>query len=122
MTQTGALDLPGDAKTCHTGEITLSLGYRPPYAWNSLLSFLAARAIPGVESVDEDAYRRTVSIRKGATLHCGWISVLNLSEQNALSISMAPTLLPVLSQALAAISHLFDINCSPGKFTRNLRP
>ena len=31
--------------------ITLSLGYRPPYAWDSLISFLAGRAIPGVESV-----------------------------------------------------------------------
>ena len=33
--------------------ITLSLGYRPPYAWDSLISFLAVRAIPGVESVVE---------------------------------------------------------------------
>lgn len=30
--------------------ITLTLGYRPPYAWDELLSFLAERAIPGVTS------------------------------------------------------------------------
>ena len=57
--------------------ITLSLGYRPPYAWDSLISFLAARAIPGVESVAGDTYRRTVAIKKGETIHYGWISVAN---------------------------------------------
>ena len=45
--------------------ITLSLAYRPPYAWDRLLSFLAARAIPGVEWVGQGAYRRTVAISKG---------------------------------------------------------
>ncbi|HXV00448.1 MAG TPA: Ada metal-binding domain-containing protein, partial [Caulobacteraceae bacterium] len=39
--------------------ITLSLGYRPPYDWDALLGFLAARAIPGVEKVADGVYRRT---------------------------------------------------------------
>jgi len=33
-----------------TGEVTLRLAYHPPYAWDEMLSFLATRAIPGVES------------------------------------------------------------------------
>ena len=36
--------------------ITLTLGYRPPYGWKQLLSFLALRTIPGVEVVKNDAY------------------------------------------------------------------
>jgi AraC family transcriptional regulator of adaptative response / DNA-3-methyladenine glycosylase II len=96
-------------------QITLSLGYRTPYAWENLLAFLAARAIPGVESVDEDAYRRTVAIKKDATVHYGWFSVANQSKQNVLSVTLAPTLFPVLSQVLARIRHLFDLNCSPEK-------
>jgi AraC family transcriptional regulator of adaptative response / DNA-3-methyladenine glycosylase II len=103
-----------------TDEITVSLGYRPPYAWNNLLSFLAARAVPGVESVDGDAYHRTVSIKKGATLHCGWIRVANQSKKNALSVTLAPTLLPVLSRVLAGVGHLFDVNCSPEKVYKKL--
>ncbi|MGO9022113.1 MAG: AlkA N-terminal domain-containing protein [Syntrophobacteraceae bacterium] len=110
----------GQSLAENNDEITLSLGYRPPYAWNNLLSFLAARAIPGVESVDDDAYRRTVSIKKGATVHYGWISVANKPKQNALSVTLAPTLFPVLSQVLARIRHLFDINCSPEKVYEKL--
>ena len=38
----------------------LSLTYEPPFAWDELLRFLRDRAIPGVESVEGDVYRRTV--------------------------------------------------------------
>lgn len=42
--------------------VTLRLGYRPPYDWDSILSFFAARAIPGVERVEAGRYRRTISL------------------------------------------------------------
>ena len=38
------------------------LPYHPPFAWDALLRFLRGRAIPGVELVDGDGYRRTVRI------------------------------------------------------------
>ena len=38
------------------------LAYRPPYDWDAMLAFLAARAIPGVEVVAGDSYRRTIAI------------------------------------------------------------
>ena len=42
------------------GAITVSLGYRPPYLWDEILRFFAARAIPGVETVRGGAYMRAV--------------------------------------------------------------
>jgi AraC family transcriptional regulator, regulatory protein of adaptative response / DNA-3-methyladenine glycosylase II len=42
--------------------LTLSLSYRAPYDLEGVMSFLSARAIPGVESVDDGCYRRTVLI------------------------------------------------------------
>jgi AraC family transcriptional regulator, regulatory protein of adaptative response / DNA-3-methyladenine glycosylase II len=96
-----------------TDEVTLSLGYRPPYAWDRLISFLALRAVPGVESVTPDAYRRTVAIRKGETVHYGWVSVSDRPKRNALSVTLAAALLPVLPQVLSRIRHLFDVSCSP---------
>ena len=101
-------------------EITITLGYRPPYAWSSLLSFLAARAIQGVEHVAGDAYRRTAAIKKGDTTYYGWISVENRPRENALAVTLATTLLPVLSQVLAKIRFLFDVNCSPDKVGEKL--
>ncbi|HBG07818.1 MAG: adenosine deaminase [Geobacteraceae bacterium GWC2_58_44] len=93
--------------------ITLFLAYRPPYAWEELLSFVADRAIPGVEWVTQDAYRRTVAIKKGETVHSGWISVAQVARRNALSATVASTLLPVLPRVLAGVRHLFDLNCDP---------
>lgn len=42
------------------GGVTLRLRYRPPLAWKPLLAFLGAHAVPGVEEVSGDRYRRVV--------------------------------------------------------------
>src|ERR1700704_568070 len=41
------------------------LHFRPPYHWQGMLDFLAARATPGVEVVEAGSYRRTISLRGG---------------------------------------------------------
>ncbi len=46
------------------GAITIALAHTAPYDWDSLLAFLAARAIPGVEQVVDGAYRRTVALAR----------------------------------------------------------
>jgi AraC family transcriptional regulator of adaptative response / DNA-3-methyladenine glycosylase II len=101
--------------------ITLSLGYRPPYAWDELVSFLGARAIPGVESVKDGAYRRTVAIQKGEATHRGWISITNVPNKSSLSVTLALALLPVLPRVLARIRCLFDTDCSPSEIHEKLR-
>jgi AraC family transcriptional regulator of adaptative response / DNA-3-methyladenine glycosylase II len=95
------------------GAITLLLAYRPPYAWDRLLSFLADRAVPGVEWAGEEVYRRTAAIGRGGTIHRGWLSVANRPARNALAVTVAGTLLPVLPQVLARVRHLFDLDCEP---------
>lgn len=42
--------------------VTLKLGYRAPYDWDAISAFLAARAIAGVELVDDGRYARTIEI------------------------------------------------------------
>ena len=46
-----------------SGAIELRLPYREPFDGDSLVAFLAARAIPGVEEVDGSTYRRTLVAR-----------------------------------------------------------
>ncbi len=46
--------------------IALRLTYRPPYAWSSLLAFLGARAIPGVERVVSGEYARAAPSPSGS--------------------------------------------------------
>src|SRR3954447_129210 len=44
------------------GTLVLRLPYRPPLDAEGLLAFFAARAVPGVESVLDGAYRRTLRL------------------------------------------------------------
>jgi AraC family transcriptional regulator, regulatory protein of adaptative response / DNA-3-methyladenine glycosylase II len=44
------------------GGLTLRLPVSPGYDWNAVRAFLAARLIPGVEQVDGDTYRRTITV------------------------------------------------------------
>lgn len=51
--------------------VTLTLAYEPPYDWSGLLRFFAARAIPGVDQVEGDTYRRTFLLSRNQ----GWLSI-----------------------------------------------
>lgn len=46
--------------TLPENEYVFKLHFRPPYQWNSMLDFLAVRAIPGVEAVEQSTYRRSI--------------------------------------------------------------
>lgn len=105
----------------HTGQIAVGLGYRPPYCWEEILRFLRARAIPGVEVVEDDAYLRTVQLAdKRATPHSGWIRVTHRPQKNRLDVTLSDTLIPVLSQVLARVRRLFDLYCDPDVIDQTL--
>ncbi|MFF0340068.1 AlkA N-terminal domain-containing protein [Kribbella sp. NPDC004875] len=44
------------------GGLVLRLPFTPPYDWEAMCAYLGARAIPGVESVADGVYRRTISL------------------------------------------------------------
>src|SRR5579862_5751290 len=44
------------------GGLTLRLPVVPGYDWDAMRTFLAARLVPGVEAVDGDTYRRTITM------------------------------------------------------------
>ena len=96
-------------KTSADDCVRLTVAYRPPLAWREMLRFLADRAIPGVESVEEEAYLRTVGVGR----HRGWIKVEPLRGKNALSVELATSLLPVLPTVLARVKNLFDLSARP---------
>lgn len=98
----------------HSGEITVGLGYRPPYRWEEMLDFLAARAIPGIERIKNDAYMRTVHLTdKLGKPHDGWIKITHRKQKNRLDVTLSDTLIPVLSQVLSRVRRLFDLYCDP---------
>ncbi|TCC58862.1 DNA-3-methyladenine glycosylase 2 family protein [Kribbella pittospori] len=44
------------------GGLVLRLPFTTPYDWDAVSAFLAEHAIPGVESVEDGVYRRTISL------------------------------------------------------------
>jgi len=50
------------------GGLTMRLPFRAPFDWEGIVAFLAERAVPGVESVVDRVYRRTISVDGGPGL------------------------------------------------------
>jgi AraC family transcriptional regulator, regulatory protein of adaptative response / DNA-3-methyladenine glycosylase II len=96
---------------------TLQLAYRPPYDWNGILAFLAARALAGVEHVTDSSYARTVQIGKAK----GWIRVTRSPKHHALVIEFTHSLTPVLPALLGRTRALFDLDARPDVIARRLR-
>jgi AraC family transcriptional regulator of adaptative response / DNA-3-methyladenine glycosylase II len=92
------------------------LEFRPPLAWDSLLSYLRLRAIPGVEYVDATHYRRTVAI---GDKH-GWIAVTRAKSGVALEVEMSQSLAPVIGAVIVRVKHLFDLGAAPDSVTELL--
>ncbi|WP_158943033.1 AlkA N-terminal domain-containing protein [Granulicella sp. S190] len=85
--------------------ITLRLRYKPPYDWQSMLSFLEARAIPGVEVVEKNCYRRTIEI--GASM--GHITVAHLPQRQSLSVTIQFPTVQSLPAIVTRVRRLFDL-------------
>jgi AraC family transcriptional regulator of adaptative response / DNA-3-methyladenine glycosylase II len=93
-------------------DIVLALNYRPPYDWRAMITYLAARATPGVEAVTLDqggTYRRTIQLRG----HTGSIAVQHVEARHSLRIVVTPSLSRVLAPLLARVRRVFDLDAEP---------
>jgi AraC family transcriptional regulator of adaptative response / DNA-3-methyladenine glycosylase II len=105
------------------GAVTLRLSYRPPIAWRELLAFLRMRAIPGVEEVEDDVYRRSFVLdaddAKGA---CEGILEARLSESNGtITLTLPATGPRAIGEAAMRARRLFDLGAEPTSIERDLR-
>jgi AraC family transcriptional regulator of adaptative response / DNA-3-methyladenine glycosylase II len=94
----------------------LKLAYRPPLAWDHLLGFLGARAIPGVEKVEGGSYYRALRIRQ----FTGTVRVGLSAREGYLEVAVSPTLMPVLAAVLEKVRRLFDLGADPAAIAGGL--
>jgi len=97
--------------------LRFELAFRPPLAWRPLLSFLATRAIPGVERVVEGRYLRSC----GNAEHPGWVEVAALRERPALAVRVAPELSRSAFDILQRVKRVFDLFADPSAIDAHLR-
>lgn len=101
----------------HAGAgVTLRLRYRPPYDWESMLAFLRARAIPGVELIEGNTYWRTVEIH-GKT---GSIEVAHLPERQSLRVTIRFPETKALPAIVSRVRRFFDLGADIGTIGEHL--
>ena len=99
----------GSMIAASSDSFTLQLTYRPPFDWSGMMRFLSARAMKGVESVQDDAYLRTVRLGN----HTGWVHVRHVPKKRVLLVELTHSLTPVLPTLLGRLRHLFDLTARP---------
>ncbi|MGA3093320.1 MAG: AlkA N-terminal domain-containing protein [Terriglobales bacterium] len=96
--------------------VTLRLRYRPPYDWDSMLAYLAQRAIPGIEIVEHDSYQRTVEF-DGCV---GFVRVVHLAQQQSLGVAIRFPSVRCLPAIVTRVRRLFDTGADIGTIDEHL--
>jgi AraC family transcriptional regulator, regulatory protein of adaptative response / DNA-3-methyladenine glycosylase II len=95
------------APSAGAGTISLRLAYRAPLHIPSLLGFLAKRALPGVEEVDDHTYRRGLRLPHGS-------ATIELTPADRwVAATLRLTDVRDLAPAVARCRRLFDLDADP---------
>jgi AraC family transcriptional regulator, regulatory protein of adaptative response / DNA-3-methyladenine glycosylase II len=89
--------------------LTLRVPFSPPYDFGQVLSFLRARAIPGVEVVDASSYKRTFVTPAGA----GLLLVKSGRAEQGLDLSLWGAESRELFAVTERARRLFDVAVDP---------
>lgn len=136
-----------DAERAAADDLVLALDYRPPLHWDSLVAFLAARATPGAECVEQGRYAATVrlhavlpsaesapAMRERLREIVGHVVVEmradegrrprgatpNTAGRGTIVARISPSLVPVLMPLLARLRDLLDLDANPDVIARHL--
>ncbi|GGA88266.1 3-methyladenine DNA glycosylase [Neiella marina] len=97
--------------------LRLIQSYRPPFDWSRMLDFYRARAIGGLEWVDDQRYRRAFTIDDQS----GWFEVRHHDNQNALELTIELTKLSQLPALIQHVRRLFDLDADSFEIDRHLQ-
>lgn len=105
---------PAAAAVAPPDPAVFALGYREPFDWDGLLAFIGARAIPRVESIAGERYRRSLRIDlPDGRPAIGALDVTRDAAHARLVVSLDAGLAPVAPRVLARLARLFDVDCDP---------
>jgi len=88
--------------------VVVRLPYRPPYDWDGVIGFLAARAVTGVEAVTPERYARTLAVDGARGL-----VVVRPGAGDWLEAEIRFPHLQALPAVIARIRRVFDLAADP---------
>lgn len=94
------------SKKIQSNAILLTLYYRPPYDWDSMQAFLAARFIPGLEWIDSQSYGRTFEWAGGV----GYFTARHIEGKNRFDVSINVDKLSALKPVVSNIRRILDLD------------
>lgn len=99
------------------------LSYRSPYRFPELLAFFRDRVLAHAELVDDTSYTRTVRLEdRDGNIACGWVRVEDDPANNQLVVTMPDELAPVVSEVIARVRRMFDVDSDPVTISQALSP
>jgi AraC family transcriptional regulator of adaptative response / DNA-3-methyladenine glycosylase II len=100
----------------HMSPTVLELSYTPPYDWRSMLDFLAARAVAGVEQVWDAGYARTFVLQgaQGAF-------ALEPAAGHRVRLTVQVPDAGALPQVVYRVRRMFDLDTDPRPIAAHLR-
>jgi AraC family transcriptional regulator of adaptative response / DNA-3-methyladenine glycosylase II len=104
----------GGSRRPVSGAIQLRLPFREPFDGDSLIAFLAERAVPGVEEVEGSTYRRSFSLEHGA----GIVSLTPAARFVRCELRLED--LRDLTAAVARSRRLLDLDADPVSISSQL--
>ena len=99
-----------------SAHLVLRVPFRPPYDWDLVVQFLAARTIPGVETVQHGVYRRAIEIDGTA----GILEVRPAVRTSFLLLEVPVSLSHGLVQIVERARRLFDLRADPSEIGPHL--
>jgi AraC family transcriptional regulator, regulatory protein of adaptative response / DNA-3-methyladenine glycosylase II len=96
--------------------VMLHMSYQPPYDWEAMLAYLRARAIEGMEVVENGIYQRIVS-HEGEH---GVVAVAHAPDRNALIATIRVPCVRALHTMVTHVRHLFDVGADVSTITSHL--
>ncbi|HEY9233709.1 MAG TPA: AlkA N-terminal domain-containing protein, partial [Phenylobacterium sp.] len=97
------------------GAASIRLAYRAPYDWRAMLGFLTARAIPGVESVRDGRYARTLQVAGTSG-----VVMVEPGQGDYLQVTLRFSKVQVWPAVIARIRRVFDLAADPAVIAAHL--
>ena len=97
-------------KSTTNNAVSLKLYYRPPYHWQHLQAFFAARMIEGLEWVDEKSYGRTYTWQTPQGSCKGEFTATHNKKQHRFDVQIEIDNVHLLKPVVANIRRLLDLD------------
>ena len=91
------------------GWTEISLAFRPPYDWQTIIRFYMSHPIPGVERVTGDSFERV--FRVGETI--GFFQVRAMVDKRQLKLRIAAPDPKIFVEVVRRVRRMFDLDSDP---------